>query len=608
MKRFRIKHVLLLVATISCIGYACNKSFLEVPPVGTLNPSIMANLQGVQGLLIGAYASLDGYPGNGDGGWGGAISNWTFGSVAADDSYKGSTSDDQQDVTPLQTWTANASNGYVSGKWQNSYYGIQRANDVLRILPLAKDISASEVDIITAEARFIRGLHHFELKKVFGNVPYVGENITGDTSLPVSVANFNASGYVNIWPQIEADFQFGVDKLPETQPQVGRANKWAAQAFLAKCYMFEGKYDLAKPLLDALISSGKTSDGLKYDLINYYSNFNPGQNHKGDAEAVFTVQMSVNEGSGNAQNAGLGVANGNYGDLLNFPYNAGPGACCGFNNPSQSLANAYKTDANGLPLLDESYNTGKNVSDPDAANTYTGTLDPRIDFSIGRKGIPYLDWGPHPGDAWVRDPAQNGHFNPKKNVYALSQKGSLSGVESYWASTELTANNVNVIRFADVLLWAAEADLKLGDPATALTLVNRVRARAADPKGWVYAGGATYDASKGIYSPQTTPAANYKIGQYATGVFADPVYAMKAIIFERRLELAMEGQRFFDLVRWGIADVVLNAYAAHEKTVVPTYVGAKFTKGKSELFPIPQSQIDALAGTGTPYLKQNPGY
>jgi len=606
MKRFKIRYVILFIAIVSCIGYSCKKNFLDVSPVGTLNPSIMANLQGVQGLLIGAYATLDGYPGNGDGGWGGAISNWSFGGVAADDAYKGSTPDDQPDVVPLEKWTANASNSYVAGKWRNSYYGIQRANDVLRILPLATDIPAAQAEIITAEARFIRGLHHFELKKVFGNVPYVGENVTGDTSQPVSVTNISGSGFVNIWPQIEADFIFAMQKLPATQPQVGRINKWGAQAFLAKVYMFEKKYAEAKPLLDELISSGMTSDGLKYNLINYFSNFNPGQNHKGDAEGVFTVQMSVNEGSGNAQNAGLGVANGNYGDMLNFPYNAGPGACCGFYNPSQSLANAYKTNANGLPLLDESYNSGNNVSDP--TTPYTGTLDPRIDFAIGRKGIPYLDWGPHPGDAWIRDPANDGHFNPKKNVYALSQKGTLSGTESYWASTELTANNVNLIRFADVLLWAAEADLQLGDPATALTLVNRVRSRAADPTGWVYGGGATYDATKGTYSPQTTPAANYKIGLYPAGAFSDPVYAMKAIMFERRLELSMEGHRFFDLVRWGVADVVLNAYAAHEQTVVPVYVGAQFTKGKSELFPIPQSQIDALAGTGTPYLKQNPGY
>lgn len=606
MKRNKITYIVLGLVLLLGISYSCKKNFLNIPPVGSLNPSIMANQQGVEGLLIGAYATLDGYPGNGDGGWGGAISNWTFGSIAADDAYKGSTPDDQGDIVPIETWATLPNNGYTSGKWQNCLYGVQRANDVLRILPLATDIPADRATQIAAEARFIRSFQEFELKKVFGNVPFIDEKVTGDTSQPSSVTNISGSGYVDAWPQIEADFQFAMQNLPATQPEVGRANKYAAEAFLAKAYMFQKKYSDAKPLLDDLISNGTTSDGVKYDLINYGSNFNPAQNHKSDAESVFSVQMSVNDGSGNAQNNNQGVANGNYGDLLNFPYNAGPGACCGFFNPSQDLANAYKTDANGLPLLDGSYDAAPNVNS--STGPYTGNLDSRIDWAIGRQGIPYLDWGPHPGDVWIRDHANDGHFNPKKDVYAKSQKGTLSSTESYWASTELTANNVNVIRFADVLLWAAEADLNLGDPATALTLVNRVRARAADPNGWVYAGGATYDAGSATYSPKTTPAAKYKVGLYPAGAFNDPVYAMKAIIMERRLELSMEGQRFFDLVRWGIAAPVLNAYQAFTKNYVPYYNGATFTAGKNEYFPIPQSQIDAINSSGTVYLKQNPGY
>jgi len=604
MKRNNIKYLIFSLLLMIFISYSCKKDFLKSVPIGSLNPSLVANQQGVEGLLIGAYATLDGYPGTGDGGWGPAISNWSLGSVAADDAYKGSTPDDQPDVVPIETWATLPSNSYTSGKWQNCYYGVQRANDVLRTLPLASDIPADQVNRITAEARFIRGFQMFELKKVFNNVPFIPETVTGDSSSPATVTNINGSGYVDAWPDIEADFLYAMQNLPATQLQVGRANKWAAQAFLAKCYMYEKKYSQAKPLLDELISSGTTSDGVKYDLINYASNFNPAQNHKNDAEAVFAVQMSVNDGSGNAQNNGLGVSNGNYGDLLNFPYNNGPGACCGFFNPSQELANAYKTDANGLPLLDGSYNSGTDVN----SSTYTGTLDPRIDIAIGRKGIPYLDWGPMPGDSWIRDPANNGHFVVKKNVYAQSQKGSLSSTESYWASTELTANNVNVIRFADVLLWAAEADLASGDPETAENLVNRVRARAAEPSGWVYSNGAKYDASSATYTPQTDPAANYKIGQYPAGAFNDPAYALKAIIMERRLELSMEGQRFFDLVRWGIAAQVLNAYQAYIKNYVPYYLGAKFTAGKNEYYPIPQGQIDAINSSGTVYLKQNPGY
>jgi len=605
MKRTNLKYFIPAGFVLLCATYACKKSFLDIAPVGTLNQSILANRQGVDGLLIGAYATVDGEPGN-SGGWGSAASNWTYGSIAADDAYKGSTPDDQNAILPLETWSATPSNGYVSEKWSACYNGVQRANDVLRLLPLATDISSTDQATITGEARFIRGFQHFELKKVFNNVPYIGENIT-DTAGPASVSNVDASGnYVDIWPQIEADFMFAMQNLPATQTQVGRANKWAAQAYLAKAYMFQKKYAEAKPLLDELITSGTTSDGIKYALINFGSNFNPATNHKGDAEAVFSAQMSVNDGSGNAQGNSQGTANGNYGDALNFPYNAGPGACCGFFNPSQSLANAYKTDANGLPLLDETYNTGNNVSDP--TTPYTGTLDPRIDWTIGRKGIPYLDWGPHPGDVWIREPATNGHFNPKKNVYAKSQAGTYSSTENYWAATELTANNVNLIRFSDVLLWAAEANVQLGqDQNKALDYVNIVRARAADPTGWVYSN-ATYDASKTMYSPQTTPADKYSVKPYPAGAFANAAYALKAIMFERRLELGMEGHRFFDLVRWGIAAETLNTYAAHEQNVVTIYRGVTFTKGKNEYFPIPQGQVDVLAGSGTTYLKQNPGY
>jgi hypothetical protein len=158
------------------------------------------------------------------------------------------------------------------------------------------------------------------------------------------------------------------------------------------------------------------------------------------------------------------------------------------------------------------------------------------------------------------------------------------------------------------LLLAAECEVQSSTPdlAKALTYVNRVRARAADPNGWVYAGAATYSASTATYSDHTTPADNYKIGLYPA--FADKDAAMKAIVFERRLELGMEGHRFFDLVRWGTAATVLNAYAAYSATLVPQYVGVTFTAGKTEYCPIPQDQIDILRSSGTQYLKQNPGY
>lgn len=599
MKRlFKVIIPVLVVMFIFLV--ACSKGFLNKPPLGTLNPSVLANEKGVQSLLIGAYSCLDGEGGSG-GGWGSAASNWVYGSVCADDAYKGSTPSDQGDILPLETYSATPSNSYPENKWIFNYNAIQRCNDVLRVMTQATDIPTDEQALITAQARFLRGFYHFELKKVFGNVPYVDETITVDNASTVENGT-------DIWPNIEADFQAGVDGLPidwSATGEVGRANKGAAIAYLAKVYMFEHKYDQAASLLDQLINNtggvGVTSGGKRYTLVNYQDNFNPAT--RNSAESIFAAQMTVNDGSGD-----VGNGNGNYGDVLNFPYGGGPGACCGFFNPSQSLANAYKTDASGLPLLDGSYNSGNKVSDP--STPYTGTLDPRIDWVMGREGIPYLDWGPHPGDGWIRDPQNDGHFSPKKNVYAQSQQGVYSDVSSNWAGVELVANNVNLIRYADVILWRAECYIDAGDLSNSATLVNEIRSRAANPTGWVY-NGATYDATTGKYSPQTTPADNYKIGLY-TVPFPSKDYATKAVQFERRLEFAMEGHRFFDLQRWdggtGSMANTLNAYLDYEEAFRPSFVGANFTKGKNEIFAIPQSAIDIQNADGVEHLKQNPGY
>jgi hypothetical protein len=593
MKRINFK-VLILAGIIISVGVvtACKK-FLNKPPLGTLSPEIMATEKGVQGLLIGAYSLVDGEGAAGDGFASGA-SNWIFGGVASDDAYKGSDPTDVAEAAPMEQWVSlNSTNSTLPQKWSVCYAGIQRSNDVLRTLKIATGISAAKVTAITAQARFLRAFYHFELKKVFNKIIYADET--------VDPSNLNVTNNVDTWPKIEDDLNFAVANLPDTWPgEPGRANKWAAKALLAKAYMFQKKYTAAYPVLQDIIANGKTAGGAKYALMpHYYSNFNPAQ--KNSAESVFAAQTSVKD---NSSVDWGGDPNGNYGDILNFPYTGGPGACCGFYNPSQDLANAYKTDAvTGLPLLD-TYYQGLWVSDP--TTPYVGTLDPRIDWSIGRPGIPYLDWGVHPGDSWIRNVQNDGHFSPKKNVYAASQKDAFTDVGSaYWGPTELVANNVNIIRFADVLLWAAECANEANDLTAARNYVNQVRTRAADPTGWVYKS-SNYDAPTATYSTQTTPADNYKIGLYPS--FPDKAYATKAIQMERRLELAMEGNRFFDLVRWGIAATTINAYIAREKAQRPLKLNANFTAGKNEYYPIPQSEIDNLNQDGTIRLVQNPGY
>lgn len=613
MKRILLKYKLVTAASatiLALVVFACNKNFLDKQPLGAFNPDQLANTAGVQGVLIGAYHMLSGQGGATNGNqWGSAASNWAFGSVAADDSYKGSTPSDQGDIVPIETWAYNTNNPYFNQKWLAVYDGAQRANDVLRLLPKVTDMPDSTKTQVIAEARFLRGFFHFEAKKMWNNVPYVDENVTTANN-NTAVPNVDASGnYIDIWPKIEADFQFAVDNLPATQPQAGRANKSAAIAYLGKVLLFEHKYAQAKAQFDKIIpptyggsGNGQTANGQQYKLVNFQDNFNAATDNS--AESVFAYQASVNDGSG---------TNGNYGDNLNFPNSAGPGGCCGFNNPSISLANAFKTGADGLPVFD-TYNNSPNVSDP--ASPYAGTLDPRIDLTMGRPGIPYLDWGPTPLNTWIRDPGTDGYFSPRKNVYAKSQQNVLSSTEtSFWGPTQMDANNVNLIRFADVLLMAAECEVEAGSAEKARAYVNFVRTRAADPTGWVYKN-SDYDATGGKYKTQTTPADNYLIKTYPSGAFNDKNYALKAIRFERRLELAMEGHRFFDLARWdnGTGTVMapeLNAYAAKEKTR-PTIFAinqqATFTPKKNEYFPIPQTQIDVENATGTVNLRQNPGY
>lgn len=590
-KKYLISIASLLVAILLFV--ACKKSFLDKPPLGTLNPAILATEKGVQGLLIGAYSLVDGEGSPGDGFASGA-SNWIFGGVTSDDAYKGSDPSDVAVAAPMEEWTTLVpTNGAIPQKWNLCYAGAQRSNEVLRVMAIATEIPAATQTTIEAQARFLRAYFHMELKKVFNNIIYADETVSPD--------NIDVTNTTDVWPKIEADLQFAVDNLPETWSQAGRVNKWAAQAMLAKADMFQQKYSQAYALLQGIITNGKTTNGQKYALLpHYFSNFNPAQ--KNSAESVFAAQTSVQDGS--SVDWG-GDPNGNYGDILNFPYNGGPGACCGFYNPSQDLANAFKTDASGLPLLDESYAMGLKVSDP--TTPYIGTLDPRIDWTMGRKPIPYLDWGPHPGDDWIRNPVNDGHFSPKKNVYANSQKDAFTDVGSaYWGPTELVANNVNIIRYADILLWAAECAANANDIPTAMNYVNMVRARAADPTGWVYKN-STYDAPSATYATQTTPADNYKIGLY-TGATFTAANAGKAIQFERRLELAMEGHRFFDLVRWGIAAPTINTYISREKAQRPLKANAVFVAGKNEYMPIPQDEIDNMNSDGTIRLAQNPGY
>jgi hypothetical protein len=382
--------------------------------------------------------------------------------------------------------------------------------------------------------------------------------------------------------------------------------------------MFDHQYDKALPLLTDLIDNGNTSKGDKYALGPFEDNFDAAQ--RNNPESVFCIQMTVNDGSGGQ--------NSNPSAILNFP--AGPyTSCCGFYQPSYTLGNAFKVDANGLPMFQIDAATGfptYNVVDlpndhklleTDPFTPPLNPLDPRIDWTVGRRGIPYLDWGLCGGEAWSRGDIVP--YNPIKNVFWHKDMATTSENAVWGAPNQGTAINYNLIRLADVILWRAECEVEGGNLQAAENDVNTVRNRmAAHPEYWVHTYIDNANPGGGFTN---TPAANYHIGLYGpagTGFAANgPAYARAAVYMERQLELAMEGHRFFDLQRYDglyggpagahyMADV-LNAYikadcrAPHPNAVL---TGATFTAGRNELYPIPQHEVDVEGGA----LLQNPNY
>lgn len=565
---------ILLVAVVSVALYACKKIFLNAQPQGVLSEATLANEKGINKLLLAAYAILDGHDDAlGLGGeWGTSGSNFNYGSIGGGEANKGSDPGDQgPNIASVMRHEVPATNAGINDRWKTLYEGIKRCNIVLEVLTQAPEIDDVARKNIIGQARFLRSWYHFQARITFGKIPYIDEKIDEDFVLGKIPGVANDA---ETWPRILEDAKFAYENLPAAQDEIGRINKWTAGALYGKILMFAMDFATAKTVLTDVVDNGTNSWGVHFDLNkNFDDNFNV--DFDNSKESVFAFQSSANDGAGGQ--------NGNWGDALNRP--AGAVSCCGFFNPTYYLTNSYKTDAAGLPVANPD---NKNVLDTSfglgALTQYSGNVDTRLDWTVGRSGVPYYDWGTVvPG--WVEDQS-SGPFHSKKNVIRKSQVGEAYD-QSFWAVSAVTSLNINLIRFADVILLLAEAEVEVGSLNTAFDLVNRIRLRARNSRA------VDYPSSLG--TPKTEP---------YTSVFVSKAEARTAVRLERKLELAMEGHRFFDLVRWGTSSTEINDYFNYESSFsyqkilnnpIPQYTNDK------DYYPIPQQQIDLGKGL----LKQN---
>ncbi len=573
--------VALSFLTFMSLG-SCGEDFLYKAPQGSIDENALTNANGVDLLVTNAYANLT------ENDWGASVFNWTFGGMYGGDANKGSDANDQSVLNTMELYTTLASNGYIDQKWRWVYKGVKRANKAIQVMANVTDMPEAVRKSRTGELKFLRALFYFEGIKVFGPfIPWVDEAITENNPL---IHNDK-----DIYSNVLADLDDAITNLPNTQDTPGRVNVWAAKALKAKILMQKGDMAAAKPILKDVIENGKTSNGLAYGLeddldANFSSYTDNGK------ESIFAVQFSVDTNN-----------NGNVGMSLCYPHggSGAPGGCCGFYQPSNELANSFKVDANGLPLLDNSYRNGDPVSyrnpsteasAPLALNNNQIPVDPRLDFAIGRFGIPYKDWGT-PKNGWVRDAANGGIYLPKKHVYSKAEEEAglaSGGFSDGWAPG--SAMNLQYLSLRDCILLYAECLANDGELSQAMNQVNKIRTRAG--------------LEPNIIKINGVPAANYKIATYPTthAAFTDKATCIKAVRMERKLELAMEGQRWFDLSRWGgeyMAGAVKD-YIDFEKKYLAKFATASYLPAAKTMFPIPDVQIQTMGNdeNGKPYLVQ----
>ncbi|MBR1541065.1 MAG: RagB/SusD family nutrient uptake outer membrane protein [Bacteroidaceae bacterium] len=591
---------------------SCGDDFLTVEAAGAVSESTLMNDQGIEFLLTGAYSSLNGMiPGQ----WSNpanTLANPVFGDMLGADTNEGTQAGDQPDWNALEVYSITAANPYILQKWQAIYEVVKRCNNILSILNRTDAIS--NPDQIAGQAQFIKALWLFEGIRMFGAaIPYVSVE-DYDANVDPQVSNVDESGnYVYIWDKVEADLKDAISKLPATwgEGNYGRATSWMAKALLGKVYLYwsspytghngtnASKLSEAKSLLSEVLNSGVDAKGQKYKMLDDYADlFAAG--HDWDGESIIDIQLTL-DGSSIFTSA----VYGGYYTGFNNTGGTGINTGWGFIQPTYNYVNSMYVDANGLPVADfesrdvptkftEIYETQpdgtEKLIERSIATDLTLAVDPRLDISMGRAGVPFLDWGVAPEAAWIRSFTNAGVYVTKKHITRVSELGG-QALTNFGTSN---VKNHHLMRVADVKLMLAEIAIREGDLNTALSQINDVRRRAANSYITALSG-----VTKGSYTYQdkvngTThndAAGNYIIGLYPS--FSSESEAWTALKRERRAELSFEGHRFFDLARWGDVGETLGKYVAFERQYLAKYTN---NPGNFTCLPIPLNEIRSAEG------------
>lgn len=560
---YSVLTVLALVGTTSCSDFLDDQK-----PQGVLDSDMVKDPSNVDNLVISAYAVFTTAEDINS-----SFSMWNF-DVRSDDAYKGGNGTSDGDVFHQLEIEQGVltTNWNINDMWVRLYNCISRVNSAISVLETTSDSYQLKAQRL-GEMKFLRAYAHFLLKRLYKNIPFIMDaNLKQEDYNTLSNTEFtNDEG----WQQIIDDVEYAYSVLPVKQTDKGRPSKAAAAAFLTKAYLYKAyRQDDAA---SNQVTSINREDLLKvieysnpdiysaggFDLEpDFHNNFRPETQYENGVESIWAMQYSINDGTK------YGNLNWSYGLIVpNIPGVTDGG--CDFYKPSQNLVNAYRTDADGHPFIDTFNNKDYDL---------TQDADPRLFLTVGLTGLPYEFNSKYMMDAsatWSRSNGLYGYYvTLKQNVDP--DCGYL--VKGSWWGTPM---NRIVFRYADVLLERAEAYAQLNESGEAIKLVNEIRKRAKQSTGMI----ANYPSDYGV---------KFNISTY-NGTYSQED-ALKIVKMERRLEMGMESERFFDLVRWGEAEKVLNKYFAEEANNCSIYGDAHFTANKNEYLPIPFSQVAASDG------------